>query len=117
MAELCGAMRAIELAHNRNQTNLWLESDSTLVVQAFSNASLVPWELSNKWLNCTIIARNMNFVVSHVYREGNQCANKLANIGLGLDSFTFWNELSLQISSFFVDNRLVQLENVGRLLA
>jgi ribonuclease HI len=40
MAELCGAMRAIELAHNRNWTNLWLESDSSLVVQAFSAASL-----------------------------------------------------------------------------
>jgi ribonuclease HI len=33
MAELCGA---IELAHNRNLTNLWLESSSSLVVQAFS---------------------------------------------------------------------------------
>ncbi|GAU10474.1 hypothetical protein TSUD_423530 [Trifolium subterraneum] len=75
-------MRAIELAHNRNWTNLWLESDSSLVVQAFSAASLVPWE------------------------EGNQCADKLANIGLGLDSFTFWNELPPQISSSFVDNRL-----------
>jgi hypothetical protein len=31
MAELCGA---IELAHNRNLTNLWLESSSSLVVQA-----------------------------------------------------------------------------------
>jgi ribonuclease HI len=93
---------SIELAHNRNWINLWLESDSSLVVQAFTSASLLPWELSNRWLNCTKITRNMNFVVSHVYRERNQCANRLANIGLGLDIFTFWNELPLKLLLFFM---------------
>ncbi|PNX89856.1 70 kDa peptidyl-prolyl isomerase, partial [Trifolium pratense] len=45
MAELCGAMRAIEIAYCRNWKNLWLESDSTLVVMAFKSPVLVPWEL------------------------------------------------------------------------
>jgi len=35
-AELCGAMRAIEIAHQRNWLNLWLETDSALVVLAFT---------------------------------------------------------------------------------
>ncbi|XP_045794076.1 uncharacterized protein LOC123888954 [Trifolium pratense] len=48
MAELCGAMKAIELAHNRNWSNLWLKSDSSLVVKALSSTSLVSWELSNR---------------------------------------------------------------------
>jgi hypothetical protein len=73
----------------------------SLVVQAFTSASLlVPWELSNRWLNCIKITRNMNFVVCHVDREGNQCADKVANIDLDLDGFTFWNELSPQITSW-----------------
>ncbi|CAJ2652147.1 unnamed protein product [Trifolium pratense] len=71
MAELCGAMTAIEIANSRNWKNLWLETHSTLVVMAFKSSELVPWELSNKWMNCNLLTRNMNFVVSHVYREGN----------------------------------------------
>ncbi|CAJ2636606.1 unnamed protein product [Trifolium pratense] len=106
MAEICGAMRAIELANCRNWKNLWLESDSTLVVMTFNSSVLVPWELSNRWRNCLRITRSMNFVVSHVYREGNQCADGLTNIGLTIDRFTIWNELPQQISGFFVDNSL-----------
>jgi hypothetical protein len=60
--ELCGAMRAIELANYRNWKNLWLESDSSLVVLAFKSIDLVPWELSNRLKNCLKITSGMNFV-------------------------------------------------------
>jgi hypothetical protein len=36
VAEICGAMRAIEIVFQNNWTHLWLESDSSLVVAAFS---------------------------------------------------------------------------------
>jgi hypothetical protein len=61
-AELCGAMRAIELANYTNWKNLWLESDSSLVVLAFKSIDLIPWELSNRWKNCLKITSGMNFV-------------------------------------------------------
>ncbi|CAJ2628490.1 unnamed protein product [Trifolium pratense] len=102
MAELCGAMTAIEIANSRNWNNLWLETDSTLVVMAFKSSELVPWELSNRWMNCNLLTRNMNFVVSHVYREGNQCADGLANIGLNLDRLTIWFDIPSEIRSFFM---------------
>jgi len=51
-AELSGAMRAIELANTHHWKNLWLEADSELVIEAFKNCSLVPWNLRNKWMNC-----------------------------------------------------------------
>jgi hypothetical protein len=78
---------------------------------AFKSSVLVPWELSNRWSNCLRITRSINFVVSHIYRECNQCADGLANIDLSLNSFTIWNELPQQISSFsyFVDNKLDKL--------
>jgi ribonuclease HI len=47
-AELCGVMRAIEIAASKDWSNLWLETDSTLVVQAFNDTSLVPWRLRNR---------------------------------------------------------------------
>jgi len=40
-AELMGAMRAIETAFDKGWHNLWLESDSSLVVLAFKNVSVV----------------------------------------------------------------------------
>ncbi|XP_045791659.1 uncharacterized protein LOC123886381 [Trifolium pratense] len=36
-AELCGAMRALELAHQKNWKNIWIESDSAFVVLALRN--------------------------------------------------------------------------------
>jgi hypothetical protein len=47
----------------------------------------------------------MNFFVSHIYKEGNCCADGLANIGLIIDSFTIWYELPQVIRDSFNDNR------------
>jgi len=84
-AELSAAMRAIEMANQNNWMKILLESDSMLVVKAFKNHALVPCKLRNRWLNCTIIALNMQIIVSHIFREGNQCADTLASIGLNSD--------------------------------
>jgi hypothetical protein len=42
-AELSGAIKAIEIAYENHWLNFWLETDSVLVVKAFSNLSLIPW--------------------------------------------------------------------------
>jgi ribonuclease HI len=81
-AELSGAMRAIEIAAANSWSNLWLELDSSLVVNAFHNNSAIPWSLQNRWENCIYLLGSMNFIVSHIYKEGNQCADALANFGL-----------------------------------
>jgi hypothetical protein len=60
-AELFGALKAIEIASHRNWSNLWLETDSSLTVLAFKSSAIIPWALRNKWLNCQILLRNMNF--------------------------------------------------------
>jgi hypothetical protein len=46
----------------------------------------VPWCLSNRWSNCLVLTRTMNFIVTYIFREGNSCAGSLANVGLSLDS-------------------------------
>ena len=76
-----------------NIDNLWLETDSQLVTLAFTSTLMVPWSLRNRWLNCLVFVRSISFCVSHLYREGNACADSLANIGLSLpfDQFTWWN--------------------------
>jgi hypothetical protein len=37
------------------------------------------------------MTRQMNFLISHVYREGNKVADLMANFGLTVSSFTSWH--------------------------
>jgi len=105
-AELAGAMRAIDIAHQNNWRDLWLELDSILVVNAFKNNSDVPWKIKNRWNNCIIKTKSMNFIVSHVFRDWNQCADTLANIGLSSTHLTVWLDVPDCIKTFFVQNKL-----------
>jgi len=59
---LSGAIRAIEIARDKNWRNIWLETASMMVLHAFK--CLVPWEVRNG---------SRNFIVSHINREGNRC--------------------------------------------
>jgi ribonuclease HI len=91
-AELSGALRAIEIAYANNWNNFWLESDSSLVVNAFRNPNkTVAWLLRNRWKNMLGMLAQMNCIVTHVYREGNVVADLLANFGLNASSYTTWH--------------------------
>ncbi|CAJ2652437.1 unnamed protein product [Trifolium pratense] len=106
-AELCGAMRAIEIAYQKNWRSLWLESDSTIVVSTFNNPSKpVSWALRNRWKNVLFMISQMNCIVTHIFREGNQVADLMANHGLSLNSIVYWNDNPLFISDCFDKNKL-----------
>jgi len=53
-AELMGAINAIEIASSKNWQSLWLETDSKLVQMAIASTLSIPWQIRNRWLNCTI---------------------------------------------------------------
>jgi len=89
-AEISGVLRAIEIANQRNWMNLWIETDSALVVMALKNVTLIPSNLRNRWNNCRLMLNDMNFIVSHIYREGNHCADRLAALGLTIPNLTIW---------------------------
>jgi hypothetical protein len=48
----------------------------------------------------------MNGIMSHIYKEGNQVVNALANHGDSLSSFTFWLHVPEFIKDYFVKNQL-----------
>jgi len=105
-AELSGAMQAIEIAHSKGWFNFWLETDSMLVLLAFKFISLVPWRIRTRWDNCLSLSRQMNFLVTHIFREGNCCADRLANIGMSCNSFLWMNEIHLQVRADYIRDRL-----------
>jgi len=60
--------------------NIWLESDSNSALRIFSNPSLVPILLrNNRWYNARSLG--VQIISSHIFREGNYCADRLANRG------------------------------------
>jgi ribonuclease HI len=107
VAEISGAMRAIEIAFQHQWNNLWLETDSSLVVAAFNNPhNLVVWNLRNRWKNTLTMVSQMNFMVTHIYREGNQVADLLANHGLNQTSLTSWQHVPLFLCDSISKNKL-----------
>ena len=105
-AELSRAMRAIEIANSHQWFNLWLEADLELVIKAFKNVSLVRWKLRNRWLNCAQLISRMNFLATHIYREGNECADSLASLGFNVSHCTIWMNIPDSIRSYYVKNKL-----------
>jgi len=53
----------------------------------FSEPDHVPWQLINRWNNMQVLLRDMHFIVTHIYREGNEVVDCLANHGLFLQNF------------------------------
>lgn len=104
-AKLIGPMMAIEHASVQGWSNFWLESDSQLAVATFHCHDLVPWKLKTRWLNCLALTRNMNFKVSHIFREGNCCADRLANHGLSILGCKWWDTIPPFLSEPFFRNQ------------
>ena len=48
----------------------------------------------------------MNFVVTHIYREGNHCADKLANLGLSSPDLVWLTDVHTSIVEDFAKNKL-----------
>nr|XP_011459708.1 PREDICTED: uncharacterized protein LOC105350053 [Fragaria vesca subsp. vesca] len=72
-------IKAIELAWVRDWKHIWLEVDSSLVLDYIRRPSLVPWPLRVRWLNCLYRISKMNFKATHIFREGNKIVDALAN--------------------------------------
>jgi len=78
-AEVMAIIFAIEYAVHHGWRNIWLESNSTSALRIFSNALLVPILLRNRWHNACNLG--IQVISSHIFREGNCCADYLTNLG------------------------------------
>ncbi|XP_058776670.1 uncharacterized protein LOC131650994 [Vicia villosa] len=90
-AEILAVVLAIENAKLLKYKKVWIETDCSMVVKAFSDPFIVPWKIRSRWLSCIEYTRKIEFMISHVYREANFCADLLANLGLSFGSFVWFN--------------------------
>ncbi|GAU20576.1 hypothetical protein TSUD_33230 [Trifolium subterraneum] len=103
-SELTALILAMEIAHSRQWNFIWLESDSLNALQAFDNITIVPWDLRNRWSNCFMLGLTLKW--SHICREGNACADKLANIGHFHTRTRWWESLPSMLHDDFLSDRL-----------
>ena len=87
------------MAWAKRWTHIWLETDSSLVVNYFRNPLIVPWRLQTIWNNSIFLARQMHIRVTHIYREGNTVVDGLANYGACHDGSRWWDELPVFIAA------------------
>ncbi|KAK2665840.1 hypothetical protein Ddye_004414 [Dipteronia dyeriana] len=84
--ELLAAFIAINFAWYNGWHRIWLESDSSYVVQLLSSRfEQVPWRIWQAWQRCIYQISKMEFHVYHIFREVNQFADALSKHTLGLE--------------------------------
>ena len=102
-AELLVVIEAVRVAWLKEWLNLWLETDSLLVIHYFTSPNLVPWCLKVHWANCIYVKKQTNFYISHVFREGNSIAD-VVNYGAVNISSHWWDSLpQFLVYSFGLD--------------
>jgi len=94
---------AMEYAAQNGWTNIWLESDSTSALLVFKNRSLVPDLLRNGWHNACSLG--IHIISSHIFREGNCYADKLANMGHSVHGAVWLSTLPLDLQAEFYSRR------------
>jgi len=106
VVEFYGVIHVMEEAQKMDLTNVWLQCDSTLVCVAFTARTKFPWMFRNRWNTCLNYCGKIRFKVTHIFREGNVCADKLTNLGIiHGESFHWYNRLPFNLFLEFSMNR------------
>ena len=87
MVELWALKDGLSLARQLDILNINIELDADVLVHLLTNPSslnLMLEPLLNDWRN--LIKAFPNYIMTHIFREANKCADKLANMGATLSS-------------------------------
>ncbi|KVH97022.1 hypothetical protein Ccrd_000884 [Cynara cardunculus var. scolymus] len=93
VAEFVALQRGLELVLENGYKDLWLEGDCKTLVEIVAQRRHVKCDEVQKRVSCInlILPEFRNCFVTHVYREGNRLADKLAQIGHQLKRPQIWH--------------------------
>ncbi|KAL0453728.1 UNVERIFIED_CONTAM: putative ribonuclease H protein [Sesamum latifolium] len=77
-AELFAVVRGLQLARERGCRQIWVETDAMAVLHLIQKDE-GDWHIQMLLTRLIVMRRGMNLLFTHVYREGNQPADFLAN--------------------------------------
>ncbi|PKU62487.1 Putative ribonuclease H protein [Dendrobium catenatum] len=84
IAELKGIIYGISMCINLGYNRIWIEVDAMLILHYINNNSLFNAENYYLIRQMKQDLSNNNYKISHIYREGNGCADALAKVGCNL---------------------------------
>jgi len=93
----------MEFAAANTWNQVWLKSDSWSIVQAFKNSHIVPFHLRIRWHNCLHLG--IEAICSHIFCEGNCCADKLATYGHSVTCIVWLTSLPQTLMEDFTRDR------------
>ncbi|XP_004301067.1 PREDICTED: uncharacterized protein LOC101309260 [Fragaria vesca subsp. vesca] len=105
-AEVMAVIKAIDLAWVREWRHIWLEVDSAIVLNFIHSPHLIPWRFRVAWDNCMYRVSQMQFQCSHIFREGNQVADALANFDLSSSSLVYWDSIPQFLMNLCLQDQL-----------
>jgi len=98
--EVMGEIIAIKHVKKVGFIILWLKTDPSLLCQAFISGGLISWPI--RWIKWLKVCEIIYFKVNYIFKEGNECVDKLTNLKLDnkLD-FAWYDTLSTCITLDF----------------
>lgn len=113
VAEIVALEVGLNQCVSNNQLKVVIEGDSQVIINRIANSLLQNWKLAS-WIPKinSHLQRLTNFKVQHIFKEGNQVANKLVNLGIGGDSFLSLDKL-ISIPEDLKDLICVEADRVG----
>ncbi|KAL0920848.1 hypothetical protein M5K25_007863 [Dendrobium thyrsiflorum] len=109
MAELMALYKVLQICLTAGFFKVWIETDSSLVV------NLVISENSGNFENYYVLKdikrmlSHLDYSISHIWREGNACADFLAKLGASLNHLTSFNQSNIP----FLLKGLINLDRSG----
>lgn len=93
IAEVAALRRGLELVVENGWSHVWLEGDAKAMLDIIVQRRQVKCPHVQKHVAHinSIIPELSSCIVSHIYREGNRTAHKLAEMGHGLDKPRVWS--------------------------
>ena len=83
LAEIEALQEGIKLCHKIGLTKVIIEGDSQIVLNTLRKRSTPNWVLNSKLEEIlSLIDKLEVYQITHIFRQGNQIANELANLGV-----------------------------------
>ncbi|KAL0283183.1 UNVERIFIED_CONTAM: putative ribonuclease H protein, partial [Sesamum radiatum] len=91
-AELSAIHRGLQIYVSRGLRKVWIETDATAIIKLISAPQRGAWNLQANLQNIRKILNQMEHKLSHIFREGNQVADFLANQACYIQQLCIFHE-------------------------
>ncbi|KAL0287134.1 UNVERIFIED_CONTAM: putative ribonuclease H protein [Sesamum radiatum] len=96
-AELSAIYRGLQICFSRGLRKIWIETDATAIIKIISAPQRGAWNLQATLQNICKILNQMEHKLSHIFREGNQVADFLANQACYNQQLCIFNEENIPV--------------------